>query len=69
MMLGGQYVAFSRLAVDANVNLYGRLFSTSGGETSEEIKPLNATWVSENNTFWLTFNVMVGYAFGGGKRK
>lgn len=68
-MLGVQYIAFSRLVIDANVNFFGRLFSINGNQANEEIKPLNASWVSENNNFWLNFNVMVGYAFGGGKRK
>lgn len=68
-LLGGQYIAFSRLVIDANMNFFGSLFSINGGEINQEIKPLNATWVSENNNFWLTFNVMIGYSFGGGKRK
>jgi hypothetical protein len=68
-MIGGQYVLFSRLVIDGNANLFGRLFSASNYPVDEEIKPLNTTWVSEKNSFWLTFNVMIGYAFGGGKRK
>ncbi|HEY9113997.1 MAG TPA: hypothetical protein VIN10_04810, partial [Bacteroidales bacterium] len=68
-LLGGQYIAFSRLVIDANVNFFGKLFSINGNQAKEEIQPLNATWVSENNNAWLTFNVMIGYSFGGGKRK
>lgn len=67
--LGGQYVAFSRLAIDLNISIFASLFSVNNGKYSEVIKPLNALWIFDNNTGYSTVNLMIGYAFGGGKRK
>lgn len=67
--LGGQYVAFSRLVIDLNISVFTRLFSLNSGPEEFEIKPLHAAWVFNNNKSWATVNLMIGYAFGGGKKK
>ena len=67
--LGGQFVAFTRLVIDLNISIYGKLFSVNRGQNNSEIAPLNATWVFNDNKGWSTINLMIGYAFGGGKRK
>jgi len=67
--LGGQFVAFTRLVIDLNISIYGKLFSVSRGQNNSEIPPLNATWVFNDNKGWSTVNLMIGYAFGGGKKK
>lgn len=67
--IGGQYVAFSRLVIDLNISIFAKLMALNSGSDAEEIKPLHATWIFANNTGWATVNLMIGYAFGGGKRK
>lgn len=67
--LGGQYVAWSRLVIDLNVSIYAKVFSITNGEDTTETEPLNAQWVSDENNGWVTVNFMLGYAFGGGKKK
>ena len=69
LTLGGQYVAFSRLVIDLNISLFTKLFSINNGAEASEIPPLNATWTFNNNNSWSTVNFMLGYAFGGGKKK
>ena len=67
--LGGQYVAFSRLVIDLNISLFARVFDSANQQNASEIEPLNAIWISNENKAWLTVNFMIGYAFGGGKKK
>jgi hypothetical protein len=67
--LGGQYIAWSRLVVDLNVSIFAKVFSMTAGQDVAETEPLNAQWVSDENNGWVTVNFMIGYAFGGGKRK
>lgn len=67
--LGGRYIFFSRLVVEANIAVYARLFAFVEDKNQEEIEPLHATWKFKENKGWATINVMIGYAFGGGKQK
>ena len=67
--LGGQFVAFTRLVIDFNISIYGKLFSFNRGQNNSEIAPLHATWVFNDNNAWSTVNLMIAYAFGGGKIK
>jgi hypothetical protein len=67
--LGGQYIFFSRLIFGANISLFARLFSVNKDKSQDEIFPLNANWKFSGNTGWATANIMIGYAFRGGKRK
>jgi len=68
-ILGAQYIAFSRITIDLNISLVACLFTVNSGDDSEQIDPLNAIWVFNGNSGWSTVNFMIGYAFGGGKRK
>lgn len=65
--LGAQYLAFNRLAVEVNISIFTKLFTTSSAPTNPEIYPLNSFWRTANNASWATINIMVGYAFGSGK--
>lgn len=65
--LGAQYLAFNRLAVEVNISIFTKLFTTSSAPTNPEIYPLNAFWRTANNASWATINIMIGYAFGSGK--
>ena len=67
--LGGQYVVFSRLVVDLNISIFTTLFSINQGEDATTIKPLHAIWTFNNDQSWGTVNLMIGYAFGGGKKE
>jgi hypothetical protein len=66
--LGGQFVAFTWLTIDLNISIIGKLFATNQEQNESEIPPLHATWIINNNV-WSTVNLMIGYAFGGGKKK
>jgi hypothetical protein len=66
---GGQFVAFTRLTIDLNISISTKLFSINKGQNNTEIAPLHATWVFNNNNSWSSVSLMIGYAFGGGKRK
>lgn len=67
--LGGQYIAFSRLVIDLNISIFARVFDSANQQNTSEIEPLNAIWISSENKAWMTINFMIGYAFGGGKKK
>ncbi len=67
--MGVQYVAFTRFTVDLNISIFAKLITINSSQDSEEIKPLHAIWIFNDNTGWATINLMIGYAFGGGKRK
>jgi hypothetical protein len=67
--LGGQYVAFSRLAIDLNINIFATMITIYNGDGTAETEPLHATWIFGENQGYGTVNLMIGYAFGGGKRK
>jgi hypothetical protein len=66
---GGQYIAWSRLVIDLNVSIFAKVFSTINGQDTSEAEPMNAQWSSSENNGWVVVNFMIGYAFGGGKRK
>ncbi len=67
--VGGQFVAFSRLAIDLNISLFGRLYSSNTGQDGSEIKPLDPIWTFNDDKCWSTVSLAIGYAFGGGKKK
>lgn len=64
--LGGQFIAFSRLVIDLNISIFTSLFSSGAGE---ETKPLQTSWIFNNNKAWSTVSFSLGYAFGKGKKK
>ena len=66
---GGQFVAFTRLTIDLNISIFTKLFSIDKGQNNTSIPPLHATWVFNNNNSWSAISLMIGYAFGGGKKK
>jgi hypothetical protein len=66
---GGQFVAFTRLTIDLNISIFTKLFSIGKGQNNSTIPPLHATWVFNNSNSWSTVSLMIGYAFGGGKKK
>ena len=68
-LLGAQYVAFSRISIDLNISIVACLITINSSDDFKEIDPLNAIWVFNGNTGWSTVNLMIGYAFGGGKRR
>lgn len=68
-ILGCQYVAFTRLIIDINISLYAPIITVNNDSYQNEIPPLHANWVLGENVGYSTINVMLGYAFGGGKRK
>jgi hypothetical protein len=67
--LGVQYIAWSRLVIDLNISLFVKLFTINSEGTINEIDPLHATWVFYNGDAWSTVNLMIGYSFGGVKKK
>lgn len=66
---GGQYIAWSRLSLGMDLSLFFRVLENKSMPDQLSIPPINAFWKTDEDTMWATVQIMIGYAFGGGKNK
>lgn len=66
---GIHYIAFSRLSIETELSFFFRVFENYAGNEALRTPPINAFWKSDNDAFWMTVQLMIGYAFGGGKQE
>jgi len=66
--IGIQYIAFSRLSIDVDLSFFFRILDQSTGSDQLKTPPINAFWKTDDDAFWATVQLMIGYAFGGGNK-
>jgi len=67
--MGAQYLAFSRLSLEVNISFFVEAFEVTSDINQLATPPINAFWKSDTDVFWSTVQIMIGYAFGRGKRE
>lgn len=63
LSVGGKMYVGQHFFGEFKTSMFGKIYLHKSNNDMNEIKSLNSQWSSENNNFWLVFQIKLGYAF------